>query len=277
MVLAFTAKIAEVKKDTTQDELIKHWNTIAPGYVINLAASAKSPKATTVPGSVCCFYYIRSKKECDQPVSVKSVSGKYCSKHLKEEGKPVKQAKVEVSKTECCYVNTKGDNVGKKCTSNVSTKSTTGKYCSKHAKTAEKEKVEKPAKEKATGKKKKGDADSKEADEVKFSPKLNKELKAYVDQASGFVINKESKKIYARVRDNKITALNDKDVEYLNEHEYEFDRKLFATKHPDSAKGGAAAAESKEDAEIPTDEESESSESESEDEVEEDEEVADDE
>ena len=222
IVLAFTDKISQ-SQVRSQKDLLDIWNTVAPEYVVNLEASAKKrTEITTIPGKICAFYYVRSKKACDCEVSMKSPSGKYCSRHLKEEGKPEKAPKETQPKVQCCYENTKGDFIGKRCESNVSPNSVTGKYCSKHAKSAEKEK---------TSKKKDEDA----VEEVAFTPKFNKELKVYVDATTGFIINKEDKQVYARLRDGKLTALTKDDIAYLTEHKYEFNTTLFATKHPNQS------------------------------------------
>jgi hypothetical protein len=230
------ASRAATKLQINKEDLIRIWNEVAPEYVINLEASVKGVEATTIPGKICSFYFVRSKKACDHEVSLKSSSGKYCSRHLKEENKPEKASKSTTPTAQCSYTNTKGE-VGKQCTANVSVKSATGKYCAKHAKSAEKD----PKTKKGEGKE--------EVEEVTFSPKYNKELKIYVDPATGYVINKDNRKIYARMRDGKLTDLSPEDITYLTEHEYEYDTKMPRSK-PDEEDEIQDESEPEEDSDV---------------------------
>lgn len=226
-VVAFIDKAASSKLSTKED-YVNIWNTVAPEHTINLQTTfKKKTEPTTVSGKICCFYYVRSKKACNEEVSVKSSSGKYCSRHLKEETKEPKEPVVDGLKKKCEYTNSKGENQGKICESNVSAKSTTGKYCSKHAKIAEKPE----ASTKKIGKK--SSKDEATSDINNFKPRLNQKLKVYVDTATGFVIQKENKKIYARVRDGDLTSLTDDDITLIKKQNFEYDETLFPQLHPE--------------------------------------------
>jgi len=221
LINAFSLKLVASHSEITKEECIEIWNQIVPEYSVSSDNTKKKP-STTIPGKICCFYYTRAKKECDKEVSVKSVTGKYCSAHYKEENKPEKPVKEEVEKIPCCHTNTKGD-IGKSCSGFVSAKSMTGKYCSKHIKSNEKD---------IPPKNKKPVEDKKEVVTEKLAPRLNKELKVYADPGTGFVIDKDSKNVYARIRDGKITMLNDEDNAFLKKNKYDSDESLFAIKHP---------------------------------------------
>ncbi len=191
----------------------------------------ESNAATSSTDEICCYYLPRAKRQCDTKVSAKSVTGKYCSKHLKQEAsslskeekpeedsneKSSKDEKVEESpkeKIQCEYVKIRGDK--ERCKHKVSDKSTTGKYCSAHLKQEEKTNEPKPAKKMV------------ETPLEKLKASRDIELNIYVWGNTDYVIDKSTKQIYAKRVDKKVVRLTDDDKEYLVTHKYEFDETLF--------------------------------------------------
>lgn len=237
IVVGFIEKLSQ--KGYNKDELLSVWNSVAPEYVIELEASTKKKQPTIVSGKICCFHFVRSNKDCDREVSVKSTTGKYCSRHLKEESKtPEDSPSLSPSslKSKCEYEFKHGNKEGERCTSNVSDKSSTGKFCSKHAKTQEREKSPKKEKSKAKSKSK---AEKKEEEHNApiFTPRLNKFLRIYVDSESGFIFEKSAdKKIYGKLVDGIITPLSNADKDHLAKMNYLFDEEILYNLHPDIKK-----------------------------------------
>lgn len=127
----------------------------------------------------------------------------------------------------CQHQITMGINRGKKCGKNVSKNSVSGKYCTAHIK--HEQVIEKKIETKV---------EVKTSDEKvikKFKPRMNRSLgNVYHDVESGFIIDRAaSKKIYARVRDEKITPLIDSDIADIKKLEQEYDMDLFSKFYPD--------------------------------------------
>lgn len=239
IVVGFIEKLSQKGHD--KEELLSVWNSVAPEYVIELEASTKKKQPTIVSGKICCFHFVRSNKDCDREVSVKSTTGKYCSRHLKEESKTPEDSPSPSAgspKSKCEYEFKHGSKEGERCTSNVSDKSSTGKFCSKHAKTQEREKS--PKKEKSKSKSKSNSKAEKKEEEHNapvFAPRLNKFLHIYVDSESGFIFEKSAdKKIYGKLVDGIITPLSNADKDHLTKMNYLFDEEILYKLHPDIKK-----------------------------------------
>lgn len=216
LVIQFTSKVAESTK-VPQEELIETWNSLNPEYIVDI-------------------------KEHDK-------------KEVKKKGKTEK-----VEKAQCEYILTRGNK--NRCNNKVSDKSTTGKYCAKHAKIEEKEDEsgndsdsEKAKNKKQVKESKKKEVKSKENDEKEskkevtskkesnkkitnedkkeftFNPRHNKELDVYVDKKSGFIFDKETKKIYGKVVNDEINKLSNDDMQFLNSNNIQYDAELFDLRH----------------------------------------------
>jgi hypothetical protein len=251
IIISFINKlVADANTDLTHAELTNIWNRVCPEYAITETVTTKSGKPlTTIQGSICCYYFSRAKRACVKEVSIKSVTKKYCTAHLKSETKQEKKEPDSSDIKKCCYIiNSKAEKgkVSKQCTSNVSSKSVTQNYCSSHIKSGEKSSEPKVKKTKKV---------VEDVIAVKFSPKLNRELKVYVDSSTGFVVNRDDKFIYARIRDNKITQLTEEDKIYLTDITYKFDENLFIIKHPDLILDADDEEEKEEEEEVEVEEE----------------------
>jgi hypothetical protein len=210
LVIRLSEELSKNNK-CTQNEVINIWNDIAPDYSIILNKSIKK----TIPGKICCFEYVRSKKMCDKEVSIESKTGNYCTRHLKSKlENPKKKAEENTEINHCEYEFIRGTNAGSICNGKVSEKSKTRKYCSKHLKQEEKKVDDEKTNEK-------------EDTKLKLIPKLNTKLKLYIDKPTGFIFDRNNKKVYAKLVDNNPTALSDEDVELLDKNECEHDVTLF--------------------------------------------------
>jgi hypothetical protein len=182
-------------------KVLEIWNQVGTSYKIKLEMINKKQQITTIPGTTCEFYFTRNKENCKKEVSIKSATKKFCSRHISEETKAPKQPKVEENVAKCIHEFKSGVRMKKQCGAKVSTKSATGKYCSRHFLTNEKPKTEKKE-------------ETKEPEKVNFNEKLN----AYVDTVNNWVIDKDDKKtVFAKVIDEKLTELDEDDIKKLNE------------------------------------------------------------
>lgn len=232
LVYTFTANLA-AKLECPQKQLIDIWNDSSPGYSMDTENLQPTNKETP---AICQYYFSRAKKACDCQVSAKSETGKYCSKHLKEETKQPKSP-TSATKEQCQHVTKAGPNPGKRCIGSVASKSETGKYCSKHYKTMEKE----------PGESKSKDSTSEEAT-LTFCPRKNKELGVYIDEKSGYIFNDDQyKRIFAKLVKGKIVALSAKDMKFLDSNNYEYDNSLLQ-----KSEENIAAKSSQQEVESPT-------------------------
>lgn len=224
-LLAYTQTLAE-RTSIPQQKMIDVWNEIVPDYVIKLGQQAKSTTPTTISGKICSYYFPKAKKACDCEVSVRSKTGRWCSKHLNQEEKKADDSKTNVPaspRAECEYTPTKGKNPNVKCTNPVCAKSK--RFCSRHVKSGEKaEKTESKRKE------------SKDENVMTIQPKYNKKFNVYVDVETNFVLDRESKDIYAKLKDGKIIALTTEDKELLDKHKYHYNADLFSLKSQEGEK-----------------------------------------
>lgn len=218
LVFQFTSKISETTK-VPQEELVETWNSLNPEYVVDIKE--------------------HNEKEAKE---VKKKAGK--------------SSKDKVEKAQCEYVLTRGNK--NRCNNKVSDKSTTGKFCTRHLKMEESDDNEDSDKEKKETKKesKKDTKKSKENKEVKndskkkevkekksskpttedkqeftFNPRHNKDLDVYVDKKSGFIFDKETKKIYGKVVDDEINKLSNEDIDFLKSNNIQYDIGLFDLRH----------------------------------------------
>ena len=241
IVLAYTKRVEEKQKGVAQQALIDIWNEVVPEYVIKLTAQAKPVESTTVEGKICDYYYPKAKKACECEVSLNSKSGRFCSKHIKQEDKKTQSPSPKEDKAQCEYVPSKGDHANERCENCVSAKSATGKFCGKHIKSGEKV-TAKTAKKAPVA-----------SEGLTLHPKLNRALDIYVDAATNLALERSTKKIYARVDGDKILPLRDEDKALLDKHNYEYDTQIYNTKH--KAKVSVDVKDEDDDAEIEEDDE----------------------
>lgn len=215
LILKFIKQV-EKDKNCSSSDLINIWNGLTTEYNITDDIQHNHMKSSitghTNNATECIYYYPRLNKKCDGTVSDKSITQSYCTKHLKHEKDDNKSSSTQLSTTDTCiHQFIRGPNVGKLC----GLKAKVGNYCGRHIKNNEQSKsvTSTPKSSKNT--------ENKEI--APLTPRLNKELNIYIDNATGFIIDKESRKIYARLRNNEITALTNDDKQLLDNNKYEYD------------------------------------------------------
>ena len=122
------------KKEWKSDDIVALWNEIAKDFVLKKGGKEKS--APEDASQQCMHVFGKGDKrdtQCTDKISEKSETKKYCVRHYKQQEKDKSKNDGEKVEGECCYILTKGDNEGKECHAKVSSKSESGKYCSKHA------------------------------------------------------------------------------------------------------------------------------------------------
>jgi len=158
----------------------------------------------------------------------------------------------------------------KSCTSAVSSKSKTGKYCGSHLKYENKSEEKEPEKklceyvskngnkcnkkvsdkdesckfctkhlktanseEKPKSKKEKAETSKKSGknSEVVLRPRKHSTLGVYVDKTTNLVIDNETKKIYGKLEADQIIPLRKEDEEWLQKHHYEYDMDMWSVKN----------------------------------------------
>ena len=132
-------------KEWKTDEIINLWNKHANEFTIKKGGNKKEvdPDAPQ-----CEYVYTKGDHngdQCEGKVSQKSETGKFCVKHYKqkESGKASKKKEKATTGKKCKHINKKGDYLDEECGKNVSTKSKTGDYCSKHLSDEKKSKIDK--------------------------------------------------------------------------------------------------------------------------------------
>jgi hypothetical protein len=246
-LLAYTQALSE-RTSVPQQKMIDVWNEIVPDYLIKLGQAPKVSSPTVVSGKICAYFFPKAKKGCTCEVSVRSKSGLWCSKHLKQDEKKNDETKTSsptAPVVECEYVPTKGNNPNVKCTNVVSSKSKSGKFCSRHMKTGEKT-------EKLVTKK-----ESKDGGVIRLNPRYNKEFDVYVDSETNLVLDRDSKDIYAKLKDGKLIALDVADIELLDKNKYSYNKELFALKQKESEKSDDELEESDDEKTVAVDGDSE--------------------
>jgi hypothetical protein len=128
------AKKLKNEDEWTSSKIIEIWNGIAKDLVVKKGGK-KSDKEVDPDAPQCCHKFGKGEKngeQCQEKVSDKSSTGKYCVKHYKQDEKEKKHKEDKTCLGKCSYTLTKGDNAGDECGLNVTSKSKSGKYCSKH-------------------------------------------------------------------------------------------------------------------------------------------------
>ena len=230
IVVEFISQVS-IKTKIPQEELLALWNKISPEYKVTLELQDKTHGKSTL-----------------------------------EENKTTSENTTKCSKEKsiCEYISTRGDK--KACTSKISDKSITKKYCAKHAKTKEKNLVNNPedksdSEHNKKDKEDKQDKEDNKSEQTKESPrtspvkknltknsnnkavaneekplinaKLNKQHNIYVDSNTSFIIDKKSKKIYGVFKDNKINKLDKDSLDIIKANNMDYDNDLIYQLHPD--------------------------------------------
>ena len=211
-VLEQFSKSLAKKFNLELDEVLSVWNDSVD--VVKLSPTTVSESVSKSSGDTNkCQASLKSTKGprsgqlCGANISKKSTTGKYCGRHLSNEGgdkKSEKGSDGEQSDTETKSSKSKSDKntcsakvekTGKACTCKVSDKSTTGSYCSKHL-----------SKEKES---------SKKEDKKVTKLVLRKDSKGrFVDNETKFVFRPETKEVEGKVGDDdEVHSLSEDDIE----------------------------------------------------------------
>ena len=164
------------KKEWKEEDFVDIWNTVAKEFIFK-KSSKKGKSEEVVVEENCQCHHVYGKgdmkdKKCQERISEKSETKKFCVRHYKGGDKvssKVSDDGKENHEKGCCHIRTKGENEGQECGVKVSSKSESGKFCSKHASLNEKEKKSSEKKEKKSSEKK--EKKSSEKKEKKSSEK----------------------------------------------------------------------------------------------------------
>lgn len=254
MVQSFSTKLVEQNEGLKYERVIAVWNEIAPGYEIDAktapvkkaAATATATKTKNTSSEItgtCIRLGKRgdnANKPCGNKVSVNSVSGNYCSRHIKEEendGSPTSAAAANSSETKStqCEQMLK---TGKQCANKPTAKS--GRFCSRHA--------AKASEENSSPSSSKQELVVKKENPLVLQIKKHKELNVHYDPATSFVIHKETenKPVYAKIKEDALVELTTADIELLKKKSISYDLKLFKQLHPDEEEAEAEEEEEEE-------------------------------
>jgi hypothetical protein len=261
VLLQFSTQLSQ-ELEIEPQKILDIWNKIAPDFTVKYTSKTEKKDKVGITDKVCVYIAARTKNACESHSSVKSVTGDYCSKHLRFETKML----ADKDKPTCDFIKSGGENDGEQCTRKVSDKSSSGTKCSVHCKSENKKDEPKKAKKSKDKKEKKEDDDEKEDDDdekeikkiVLGAVKKNTKLGLYTDQNHGYVVDPSNKKIYARLDKDKesIRALTDEDVAVLSVSKLPFDVEKF-NKDKKSSSSASSSSKKKSKPAIPIQDEDE--------------------
>lgn len=214
-------KIDEGEKPSAK-EIIVMWNSVIKDSKLKIGGKKKDKDID--PNVDQCEHIFakgeKSGKQCTDAVSDKSKSGKYCSKHYVQGEKEKKSSSDdEAENLKCVYRLKKGEKLGQECKRNVSSKSPSKQFCSKHLK--EEEKDDKEVKKKKGKKNEK--KEKKQLKVTKYKDPKSKDLKGMCyfedkDVDVKFVYDSTQKKVIGKDVKGKLIDLDDDDIDKLHEN-----------------------------------------------------------
>ncbi len=230
-----SSKIEEDEKPTA-DDIVLMWNNIMKESKLKISTKKNSKEKDVDPDATLCEHIFakgeKAKQRCTEAVSDKSETKRYCSKHyVSNETKKKSNKDSDSDGRTCEYTLKKGEKEGQECGKNVSPKSHSKKFCSKHLKEEEKDEEDKPKKKKKNSEDEESDDESKKVSKdkkekdkkkkmqinaKKYKNPENKEFEGlcyFENNDTIFVLEAKSKTVKGKEIDGKIEALDDEEIE----------------------------------------------------------------